>query len=251
MEKMLPIEEWRTLIYYGVPTRYAVSSIGRVKSLQRFGNGYTKEREHILSQSKVGNYCVVTIYINKKPIQEYVHRLVAMMFIPVPQELLDIGYTMETLEVNHILSGVEYKDDNRAVNLEWVTGSGNKKHDYNTGIRNRGEDSHLATKNTEAQIHNVCKLLEENIYTVTEISSITGVATGEVYDILYGGSWVHISSKYELSKYTPKNKKYSDKIIDQIRKLLYDGVSMKDISSKLNIGYKSVSYIKNNYIKNQ
>ena len=170
-----------------------------------------------------------------------------MAFIPVPKFLLDQGYTMKTLEVNHILGGDDNKHLNTVENLEWVTGSGNKYHDYKTGIRDIGENSHLAI-NKEYQIHNVCKLLEQNQHTVNEISDMTHVAVGEVYDILYGGSWTHVSSKYDISNYIPKNRKYDSDTINRVKKYISDGMSMNDISSELNIPYKSIWYICNRYM---
>lgn len=54
-----------------------------------------------------------------------VHRLVAKAFCPIPQHLLDLGHTFDTLEVNH-------KDanpiNNRWWNLEWVVGMENQLH---------------------------------------------------------------------------------------------------------------------------
>lgn len=247
IQASLPDEVWRPIIYYGEKTTYEVSDKGRVKSLGFSGNGYHIKRERILRQVNVGKYLAVTIYVNRKSVREYVHRLVAMAFIPVPEILLKQGYDMKTLEVNHILGGDENKHLNTVENLEWVTGSGNKYHDYKTGIRDVGEDSHLAVKNKEYQIHNVCKLLEQNKHTVNQISDITGVALGEVYDVLYGGSWTHVSSKYNISNYVPKNRKYDNDTINRIKKYISNGVTMSDISSKLNIPYKSVWYICKNY----
>lgn len=239
-------EIWEELVYYGKETTYLISNYGRVKSTQIKGNGYIKYREKILKPLHIGKYLAVCISVDGKIIREYIHRLVAMTFIPVPENLINQGYVMKTLEVNHILSGDEYKHYNHVSNLEWCTGSENKNHDYNTGVRKRGENSHLATKNTEYQINNVCRLLEQDKLSVPEISDITGVNMGVVYDILYNGSWRHISKNYKISNYTRKNRKYSHEQINMIKKYIDENLSIREISNITNIPYSYIWTIRKN-----
>lgn len=247
IELSLNKEIWKPLIYYGHPTWYEISNMGRVKSV-RFLKTKHVIHEKIIQPCKSGKYLAVNLFIDKKMTREYIHRLVAMVFIPVPEALINQGYTMRTLDVNHILGGDENKHLNTVDNLEWVTRSDNKYHDYNTGIQPIGENSHLATKNKEYQIHNVCKLLEGNQHTVNEISKITGVSLDVVYDVLYGGSWKSVSSKYKLSNYSPKNKKHSDETIGLVRKYISDGLSVSEISSKMNMSYACIWRICKRYI---
>ena len=94
---------------------YWVSNLGRVKSLK-----YKKER--ILKPRKQSGYYKVLLYNDKK--YEYsIHRLVAMAFIPNPDNLP---------QVNH-------KDENKANNcvdnLEWCTWEYNIN--YGTAITRR------------------------------------------------------------------------------------------------------------------
>ena len=112
------IEEWRDVLgYEGV---YQVSNCGRVK---RVGSGQGTA-EKIL---KPGNgsyrnaidgtaYQIVALCMDGHPKMKNVHRLVAEAFIPNPER---------KPQVNHINGK---KDDNRAENLEWVTGSENCLH---------------------------------------------------------------------------------------------------------------------------
>lgn len=104
---------WRTFIYENQKTQYAISNDGKVKN-EKTG----KE----LKQQTQNGYCHVTLSINKKPKRFRVHRLVALTFIPNPDNK----------------SFVNHKDGNRqnntVENLEWVTSSENTKHAIKNGL---------------------------------------------------------------------------------------------------------------------
>ena len=70
-------------------------------------------------------YHKVGLWVDGKKKRLSVHRLVAMTFLPNPEELP---------EVNHI-NGV--KTDNRVTNLEWSSGSANVSHAYHEGLRSQ------------------------------------------------------------------------------------------------------------------
>lgn len=104
----------------GFDNAYQVSNLGRVKSMNYNHTG--KEKLRKLDLKKTG-YQQVELFKNRKPKVCLVHRLVAITFIPNPEN---------KKEVNHI-NGI--KDDNRVENLEWVTPSENVRHSYNTGFK--------------------------------------------------------------------------------------------------------------------
>ena len=87
--------------YNGV---YQVSNYGNVKT----NNYYNRGETHILTPAiDRWGYARVTLSKNKSKRKYSVHRLVAMAFIPNPNNLP---------QINHIN---ENKQDNRVENLEW------------------------------------------------------------------------------------------------------------------------------------
>lgn len=112
-------ETWRLVQDFDL---YEVSSLGRVRSIEhdveRPEKGVMTYPSHVLKQclSNAG-YLRVCIKDNTgRRRQMSVHRLVAIAFIPNPEE---------KREVNHINCN---KEDNRVENLEWCTPSENCKH---------------------------------------------------------------------------------------------------------------------------
>lgn len=108
----LPNEEWRDVV--GYEGFYMVSSFGRVMSLARpTFNGvseYFTNPRIIKCCPKNNDYLVVSIYKEpQKRKTHYVHRMVAEAFCDNPCNKPHIDH------INAI------KQDNRAVNLRWVT----------------------------------------------------------------------------------------------------------------------------------
>ena len=110
-------EQWRTCVYDGVVyDGYEVSTWGRVRSLNYKHTG----KIEIIKQGDDGRgYLFVHLWKNRKQKTCKVHRLVAIAFIPNPDNLP---------EINHIN---ENKHDNRVENLEWCT----RKYNINHGTR--------------------------------------------------------------------------------------------------------------------
>lgn len=114
------MEIWKDI--KGYEGHYQISSLGQVKSLarkiknSRYGFGMLKEKIIKLSTRHGYNLAPLKLNGNEKTVS--VHRLVAIHFIPSPQN---------KEQVNHI-NGI--KNDNRLENLEWNTRSENVLHSY-------------------------------------------------------------------------------------------------------------------------
>jgi len=159
---MQKIEEiWKDV--KGYEGLYQVSNIGRVKRL-RFTNRYTdreQERIKVLKLCKKG-YLRVALFKNGKGKHVEVQRLVAIAFIPNPDN---------KPEVNHIDGN---KKNNKVENLEWVTISENAIHSARALQKNVRrvnqydlQDRYLATYSS-----------------ITIASEITGVKQSSISNVL-------------------------------------------------------------------
>lgn len=121
-------EEWSMIP--DCDNKYAVSNTGEIYSFHT--HKFLKlnpVRKRKCDPNNKG-YQIATIMKDGKRYGRGVHRFVAEAFLPIPQELLDQGYTKETLEINHI---DEDPSNNDVSNLEWCT------HEYNSRYGSRSE----------------------------------------------------------------------------------------------------------------
>ena len=120
-------EIWKDIIgYEGI---YQISNLGRVKRLAgkclaKAGKYRTVSESILTCFPNKTRYNYLYVNLNNNGIKQFrVHRLVAIHFIPNPNNLP---------QVNHIDGD---KNNNSINNLEWCTRSENSQHAYDTGLK--------------------------------------------------------------------------------------------------------------------
>lgn len=204
-----------------------------------YAKGYYIDIEGNVYSTKTGNlvklkpairngYYGFSLHTKEKRIQKDVHRIVAEVFIPNPEN---------KPEVNH-------KDGNKlnphVTNLEWVTRKENNDHAILTGLtKNKGEDNAF-NKYPRELVLKAANLLEEN-KTLKEVSEITGISIGLVSAINNKKVWVHETENMNLN---PKIKGHFSRFkVFWILHLYNEGVKQKAIAKKFNVRQNAVSEI--------
>lgn len=164
----LPGEVWKEVYNTGI---YFVSNKGRVKRICREVENKHKtisfKREKILGFGGAKEYPMVAFHINGKQQYHLVHRLVAIHFIPNPEN---------KEQVNH-LKGTKY--GHGVENLEWATRSENQIHAYKIGL--------VKPLSGEKSPH--CKLSSEQVKIIRKLYADGGVTTrdlGKMFNVSCG-----------------------------------------------------------------
>ena len=125
-------EEWKSVV--GYEGSYEVSSLGRVRSLDRtiellrYGKPVVRRltgrvlRAGMGGPGVFGEYFIVCLGRDGKNTAFSVHRLVCFAFCS--------GHSLSRNQVNHLNS---VKTDNRACNLEWCSQAENRSHAIDAG----------------------------------------------------------------------------------------------------------------------
>jgi hypothetical protein len=165
-------EEWRDVT--GYEGLYQVSNLGRVKSFPCPGNyGRSGIRTPITHYK---GYKWLYLSKDKEKHNFKIHRLVAMAFIPNPN-----NYP----QVNH-KNGI--KDDNYVENLEWCNNSQNIQHAYDTGLAQGKGEKHFRSKFKDEDIKKIRNLKLSQ----SKIAKRYGVCKSTIQCILVRRTWKHI-----------------------------------------------------------
>lgn len=168
-------EDWAPFPIKGYPD-YSVSTYGRVKSEKRNKVKIIQWRETYKGYFKAKPFKAGD---NKQP-QFFIHRLVALAFIPNPNKYP---------QVNHKNGN---KSDNHYSNLEWCNDQINKDHAKANGLINypKGENCHLS-KVTEKDVLKI-RDRYKNGYTAKMLAEQFGLKRCSIYDIVTRRCWKHI-----------------------------------------------------------
>ena len=136
-------EIWKDIEgYEGI---YQVSSLGRVKSMERVRSDGKRLRGRVLKQGVWGSgYYAVTLRKNGRYEKFYVHRLVAKAFLVTKKD----GYVVD------LLNGDKF--NNSLNNLEWVSHSENARRGWSQ--KNNRERRNIAVLNGKRRAKPVIKL---------------------------------------------------------------------------------------------
>lgn len=201
------IEEWRDVP--GFKSHYQVSNYGRVYSTPRNNRG-RKIGGYLLAQSeRFGKpYKWVSLSKGGKPIRYLVHRLVAMAFLPNPNNLPVVNHKDENPQ------------NNQVDNLEWCT----QKSNCNYGTRIERIKTNMPQNKAIYQTTMSGEIVAE-FPTIQEAARQTGVCAGHICDVckgnreyangykwrykdndLYESAKVVLASKIEKGKTSRKDK---------------------------------------------
>lgn len=192
--------------------KYLISTEGEVISLQR-GKPYKIKYQTDIS----GNY--FRACLGDK--HYLVHRLVAITFIPNPDDLP---------EVNHIDGD---KHNNKASNLEWVTRQQNIQHAFDTGLNPmpKGTLNGRATLSDEDVLNIYNELLSgKQSATIARDYNLTPTTIGR---IKLKKAWKHLLKDLPEMQVQKRSAKLTESNVHNVCKLICKGIGYKEAKTLL------------------
>ena len=172
-------EEWRAVV--GYEGLYAVSSVGRVKSLERLAprsrGGPTPVRERVIrpATAKRGGYHVVVLHSRGNRKLRSIHSLVAEAFIGPRPRGTDICH------------GDGNPTNNATTNLRYDDRAGNMRDSMRNGRTRKGE-RHWNSKLTEAHVIQIREMRSSGMK-LKDIGLALGVSPSTLCSVLSGNTW--------------------------------------------------------------
>lgn len=161
---------------------YAVDREGNVWSCNSQGLNMPFKDDWFLKAKKVAKdgYLACSLSYQDKAIYPKHHRLVALAFIPNPDNLP---------EVNHI-NGI--KTDNRVANLEWCTHKYNMIHCIENNLRNTARGIRIKHAKLNDQLVVDIFRMRKSGMNQTEISLKMGCDPSDISRVLNRRTWAHV-----------------------------------------------------------
>lgn len=166
--------EWRDIP--GYEGLYQVSSDGQVKS----------QRKLLKLQFSPSGYVIAYLSVSGRKLSCYVHRLVAIAFLP-NESHLEI--------VNHIDGN---KHNNVVTNLEWCTRTQNAQHARSIGLLDNSGHRNGNAKLTEDQVWQIRVIAAHCLDTFPGgqrgLAKHLGVSESVIHGIIAGKTWKHVEA---------------------------------------------------------
>lgn len=178
----------KSLSFIGLP-KHAITKGGRV---------YSHHSNRFLSPCMRGEYLAIGVYFEGKRISHSIHRLVALAYIPNPEDKPC---------VNHIDGN---KLNNDVSNLEWTTYSENAIHAVETGLK--GQTINHYRNISDEDVRCVCRMLQDG-YRVKDVVDSLGISQAMVSSIKRGDNYKDISIEFDLNTIPYKSRVSTDKVI--------------------------------------
>lgn len=168
---------WKTIASF---PDYEASPDGIIRSKERVRN-FGKQKRVVRSQEiqpfdHSAGYSCVKLSRDRKKINQYVHRLIALTFIPNPESLL---------EVNHKDGD---RKNNRADNLEWVSRKDNLDHARYILKRGAGSDNDRRKRFVQVNAE-IARKIRQSDKTSRELSEMYGCSAVCVRRIRNNVTW--------------------------------------------------------------
>ena len=205
--------------------------------VSNFGNLRNRRTDTVLHPwiGKNGYRFATLMCDNNKPLHVGMHTLVAIHFIPIPENLQYLVKCGEKIVPNH-------KDFNKLNNfyrnLEWTTYQQNNDWNIMHNHCKKGDECPWSKTNNDT-VHLICQYMEDG-YTNKQILSFLGKDKHDKYykalltNIRTGKHWKHISSQYKI-EITNTLRHYNDEYIHNICKLLDQHADLKTMRNILNV----------------
>jgi hypothetical protein len=180
------IENWKDVS--GYEGAYQVSDFGRVRSCDRvvlhnFGGEAKRKGQILKGVPDKDGYLKVNLKCKQIGKSSIVHRLVAIAFIPNPENKPHVNHK-DGIKNNNVLS-----------NLEWNTLCENRQHAYDTGLQHsytrQGEKSNF-NKLKESEVLEIRSIYKKGVITHKQIAEKYNVSVGAVQAIINRVNWKQI-----------------------------------------------------------
>lgn len=225
-------EEWRQVILKGDKQNYDVSNIGRIRN-------HTTKKLYKLSKTygMMNTYEFIQLKLNDgSTIRTGIHRLIGIMFLPVPKKYIKAKVPVSDLVIDHI-DNVKYH--NIYTNLQWLTDEENNFKFYSDPLN---------VKSLSIPIHIVRKICEDLCkgLTIYDISKKYNYSEYAIYKIRYKMTYRKITRTYKF----PSNQ-MTEEEVHKVCSLLASGHSINEVHEETGISVGKITRISNGQCWNQ